>query len=66
MLGMTSGANDCGDGMMAAMTPMPPDLNIGSEFEFEILAPSAEKYDFWIQFIGGKTLYTAPLLVTTR
>jgi len=66
MLAMMSGANDCGDSMMLAMTPMPPDLNIGNQFEFEILAPSAQDYDFWIQFVGGKTLYTAPLLVTTR
>ena len=65
MLDMASGANDCGDGMMMAMTPMPPDLNIGNEFEFQILAPSAQPYDFWLQFVGGKTLYTAPLLVTT-
>jgi hypothetical protein len=66
MLDMASGASDCGDGMMMAMTPMPPNLNIGNEFEFQILAPAAQPYDFWIQFIGGKTLYTAPLLVTTR
>jgi hypothetical protein len=64
MLNMSS-ANDCGDGMMMAMTPMPPDLNIGNEFEFEILAPSAQAYDFWLQFVGGKTVYTAPFLVTT-
>ena len=66
MLDMASGANDCGDSMMMAMTPMPPDLNIGNQFEFEILAPSAQDYDFWIQFVGGKTLYTAPLLMTTQ
>lgn len=64
MLNMSS-ANDCGDSMMAAMTPMPPDLNIGSEFEFQVLAPTAQSYDFWLQFVGGKTLYTAPFLVTT-
>jgi hypothetical protein len=66
MLAMMSGANDCGDSMMMAMTPMPPDLNIGNQFEFEVLAPSEQDYDFWIQFVGGKTVYTAPLLVTTR
>jgi hypothetical protein len=60
-----SGASDCGDSMMMQMTPMPPNLNIGNEFEFQILAPKAENYDFWLQFIGGKTLYTAPFLVTT-
>ncbi len=64
MLDMSS-ANDCGDAMMMQMTPMPPDLNIGSQFEFQILAPAEQPYDFWLQFIGGKTLYTAPFLVTT-
>ena len=66
MLDTASSANDCGDGMMMQMTPMPPGLNIGNAFEFQILAPSSQNYDFWLQFIGGKTLYTAPLLVTTR
>jgi hypothetical protein len=66
MLDMASGANDCGDSMMIAMTPMPPNLNIGNQFEFDILAPSAQAYDLWIQFVGGDRLYTAPLLVTTR
>jgi hypothetical protein len=66
MLAMASGASDCGDSMMLAMPPMRPDAVIGNEFEFEILAPTAQDYDFWIQFVGGKTLYTAPLLVTTR
>jgi hypothetical protein len=65
MLDMNS-ANDCGDSMMAAMTPMPPDLNIGNTFEFQVLAPSSQDYDFWMQFMGGKTLYTAPFLITTR
>jgi hypothetical protein len=66
MLDMSSGANDCGDSMMMQMTPMPPNLNIGNEFEFDVLAPSSQDYNLWLQFIGGKTLYTAPLLVTTR
>ena len=66
MLDTASGANDCGDSMMMQMTPMPPDLNIGNQFEFEILPPSEQDYDFWLQFVGGKTLFTAPLLVTTR
>ena len=65
MLDMSS-ANDCGDSMMMQMTPMPPDLNIGNEFELELLAPSTQDYNLWLQFVGGKTLYTAPLLVTTR
>ena len=58
-------ADDCGDSMMASMTPMPPDLNIGNAFDVEILAPSAQPYNFWLQFVGGKTIYTAPFLVTT-
>ena len=66
MLDMSSGASDCGDSMMMQMTPMPPDLNIGNEFELELLAPSTQDYNLWLQFTGGKTLYTAPLLVTTR
>ena len=66
MLDAASGANDCGDSMMMQMTPMPPNLNIGHEFELQLLAPSTQDYDLWLQFIGGKTLYTAPLLVTTR
>jgi hypothetical protein len=61
----SANSNDCGDSMMMAMTPMPPGLNIGNEFEFQILAPSAQPYDFWLQFVGGKTVYTAPFLVTT-
>jgi hypothetical protein len=64
MLDMASG-DDCGDAMMASMVPMPPDLNIGHQFEFQILAPVAEPYDFWLQFIGGKTVYTVPFLITT-
>jgi hypothetical protein len=66
MLDMASGAGDCGDSMMIAMAPMPPNLNIGSRFEFQILAPSSQAYDLWIQFVGEKTLYTAPLLITAR
>ena len=66
MLDMAAGANDCGDGMLARMPPMPPNLTIGNTFELDILAPSEQSYDLWLQFVGGKTLYTAPLLVTTR
>lgn len=66
MLDMASGANDCGDSMMMQMTPMPPNLNIGNQFELELLAPSTQDYNLWLQFVGGKTVYTAPLLVTTR
>jgi hypothetical protein len=63
MLDMAS--NDCGDSMMAAMTPMPPSLNIGNTFDIEIIAPTTQPYNFWLQFVGGKTVYTAPFLVTT-
>ena len=66
MLDMSSAASDCGDSMIMQMTPMPPNLNIGYEFELQLLAPSTQDYNLWLQFIGGKTLYTAPLLVTTR
>ena len=66
MLNMASGANDCGDSMMMQMSPLQPNQSISNEFEFQVLAPSAQAYDFWLQFIGGTTLYTAPMLVTTR
>ena len=66
MLNMASSANDCGDSMMTQMTPLPANQAIPNEFEFQILAPSAQAYDLWLQFIGGTTLYTAPMLVTTR
>jgi hypothetical protein len=65
MLSMASG-NDCGDSMMLAMQPLVPSDTIDSSFEFEILAPSAQDYNFWLQFVGDKTLYTAPFLITTR
>lgn len=65
MLDSMSASNDCGDSIMAAMTPMPPNLNIGHKFDFQIIAPTEQPYDFWLQFIGGKTIYTAPFLVTT-
>lgn len=66
MLSMASASNDCGDGMMAAMQPLVPSDTIDSHFEFEILAPSEQPYNFWLQFVGGTTLYTVPFLVTTR
>lgn len=56
---------DCGDAMMMAMPPLPPQSIIPSSFAFDILAPSGQDYDFWLQFRGGKTLYTAPFLITT-
>lgn len=64
MLSMMSDKNDCGDSMMLAMEPLAPSDTIDSHFEFDILAPSRQQYNFWIQFIGGTTLYTAPFLVT--
>ncbi len=66
MLDMASGANDCGDSIMMQMSPLPPTLNISNQFELEVLPPRNEAYDGWLQFIGGSTLYTAPLLLTTR
>lgn len=60
-----SDVGDCGDSMMMAMTPMAPDMTIGNEFDFQVLAPSAQPYDFWLQFVGGKTLYTVPFLIGT-
>ncbi len=64
MLSMASNKNDCGDSMMLAMQPLVPSDTIDSHFEFEILAPSRQPYNFWLQFTGGTTLYTAPFLVT--
>jgi hypothetical protein len=61
-----SSANDCGDAMMLSMPPIPPKTIIDSRFEFQVLAPRAQDYDLWFQFIGGKTIYTAPFLVTAR
>jgi len=61
-----SSARDCGDAMMMSMPPIPPRTIIDSRFAFQVLAPSAQAYDVWLQFIGGKTLYTAPFLVTAR
>lgn len=64
MLSMASG--DCGDSMMLSMTPLVPSDTLTGQFAFEILAPSAQPYDFWLQFVGDKTLYTVPFLVTAR
>ena len=65
MLDMASAA-DCGDSMMLSMPPMVPSAKVASRFEFEILAPSAQPYNFWMQFIGGTTLYTVPFLITGK
>jgi hypothetical protein len=59
-------SDDCGDSMMINAPPMPPDLTFGGGFAFQVLAPNAQPYDFWLQFVGGKTLYTVPFLVTGR
>jgi hypothetical protein len=64
MLDMAS--NDCGDSMMQSMPPLSPHSAVSGQFSFELLAPAAQPYDFWLQFIGGKTLYTVPFLVTAR
>ncbi|MBC5828909.1 MAG: hypothetical protein GIW98_01785 [Candidatus Eremiobacteraeota bacterium] len=65
MLSMAD-SNDCGDKMMLSMPPLPPNSTIPSRFEFQILAPRAQSYDFWLQFIGDKTLYTVPFLMRAR
>lgn len=64
MLSMAEG--DCGDSMMLSMPPLPATSTIDGSFSFELLAPSAQPYDFWLQFVGGRTLYTVPFLVTGR
>lgn len=56
---------DCGDAMMLAMPPLPPQSIVPSSFAFDVLAPSGQDYDFWLQFRGGSTVYTAPFLITT-
>lgn len=56
---------DCGDAMMLAMPPLPPQSIVPASFAFDILAPSGQDYDFWLQFRGGSTLYAAPFLITT-
>jgi hypothetical protein len=63
---LDAAAGDCGDSLMLSMSPMPPDEALTGDFAFEILAPNAQPYDFWLQFIGGNTLYTVPFLVTAR
>lgn len=63
---LDSSSDDCGDNMMITMPPMPPNLTFGGHFAFQILAPNAQPYDFWLQFTGGNTLYTVPFLVTGR
>ncbi len=59
-------ANDCGDAMMAAMPPLAPSASVPSSFAMQLLAPRAQRYNFWLQFTGGDTLYTVPFLVTAR
>ena len=58
--------DDCGDSMMQSMPPLPANATIDGQFSFDILAPNAELYDFWLQFIGGNTVYTVPFLITAR
>ncbi|HEY5258546.1 MAG TPA: hypothetical protein VIJ12_09240 [Candidatus Baltobacteraceae bacterium] len=62
----SSTAGDCGDAMMMSMPPLPPGARVPSRFAFQVLAPRGQDYDFWLQFRGGTTLYTAPFLVTAR
>jgi hypothetical protein len=64
MLDMAS--DDCGDSMMMQTPPLPPNSIVPNQFELELLVPISENYNLWLQFIGGKTVYTAPFLVTTK
>lgn len=63
MLAMAT-ANDCGDAMMAAAPPLAANASVPSRFVMQLLAPRAQRYDFWLQFTGGHTLYTVPFLIT--
>ena len=63
---LDASSDDCGDSMMASMTPMPYNQPFSGNFEFEVLAPNAQDFDFWLQFIGGRQLYTVPFLITAR
>jgi hypothetical protein len=65
MLAMSS-ANDCGDAMMASMPALAPNAAVPAQFVMQVLAPTAQPYDFWLQFTGGTTLYTVPFLITAR
>jgi hypothetical protein len=58
--------DDCGDSMMQSMPPLPANATIGGQFSLDILAPNPEVYDFWLQFIGGNTVYTVPFLIRAR
>jgi hypothetical protein len=54
-------ANDCGDAMMLATPPLPPSAIVPSTFAMQVLAPRPQRYNLWLQFTGGSTLYTVPL-----
>jgi hypothetical protein len=55
---------DCGDAMMQTMMPMPDSASVPATMQFYVLLPRAQLYDLWLQFRGGTTRYTAPLLLT--
>ncbi len=59
-------ANDCGDAMMASMPSLAANARVPSRFVMQVLAPRAQRYDFWLQFTGGHTLYAVPFLITAR
>ena len=59
-------ANDCGDAMMLAAPPLAPDAAVPSGFAMQVLAPRAQRYDFWLQFTGGATLYTVPFTIVAK
>jgi hypothetical protein len=63
---LAAASSDCGDSIMLSMPPLPATYKVPSTFAFDILAPSEQSYDFWLEFVGGNTLYTAPFLVTSR
>jgi len=53
-------SNDCGDAMMLAAPPLAPNARVPAAFAMQVLAPRPQAYDFWLQFVGGTTLYTVP------
>jgi len=63
MLAM-SDQSDCGDSMMTTMPALAPNASVPPAFLLQVLAPSAQPYDFWLQFRGGSTVYTVPFLVS--
>lgn len=65
MIAMANAA-DCGDSIMQTMMPLPDSANVPARMQFYVLLPHPQRYDLWLQFRGGTTRYTAPLLLTAR